>query len=104
MRDNASITYAPINTLKRVAEGVWIVDGPVIRFGWVWPKFRFSTRMTVVRLASGVLHSPTQLTRISGALGSPNQRPNTICFSARRSASDSAMASATSASARLNIC
>ena len=64
MRNDASITYAPINTLKRVAEGVWIVDGATIRFGWPWPKFRFSTRMTLVRLASGelFLHSPTQLT------------------------------------------
>ena len=34
MRDNASNTYAPINTPKRVPEGMWIVDGPLIRFGW----------------------------------------------------------------------
>jgi hypothetical protein len=79
MRDNASITYAPINTLKRVAEDVWIVDGPVIRFGWPWPKFRFSTRMTVVRLASGelFLHSPTQLT---GTLQSEIARLGSVRF------------------------
>jgi hypothetical protein len=50
VRYNASITSAPINTVNRLAEGVWIVDGPVIRFGWPWLKFRFSTLMTVVRL------------------------------------------------------
>jgi hypothetical protein len=64
MHDEAGATYPPINTLKRVTEDVWIVDGPVIRFGLPWPKFPFPTRMTVVRLTSGVLllHSPTQLT------------------------------------------
>jgi hypothetical protein len=79
MRNDASITYAPINTLKRVAEGVWIVDGPTIRFGWPWPKFRFSTRMTIVRLVSGelFLHSPTQLT---GALQSEISRLGCVRF------------------------
>jgi hypothetical protein len=43
---------------------VWIVDGPVIRFGMPWPRFPFPTRMTVVRLTGGdlFLHSPTPLT------------------------------------------
>jgi hypothetical protein len=64
MHDETGATYPPINTLKRVAEDVWIVDGPVIRFGLPWPKFPFPTRMTVIRLASGalLLHSPTALT------------------------------------------
>lgn len=64
MLDDAQITYPPINTLKAAAQNVWIVDGPAILFGWPWPKFRFSTRMTVIRLISGelFLHSPTQLT------------------------------------------
>ncbi len=64
MRDDASATYLPINTLKRVVDNVWIVDGPVIRFGMPWPKFPFPTRMTVVRLTCGDLfiHSPTPLT------------------------------------------
>jgi len=64
MQDDARATYPPINTLKCVAENVWIVDGPVIRFGLPWPKFPFPTRMTVVRLTSGDLfiHSPTPLT------------------------------------------
>ncbi len=62
--NDALATYAPINTLKRVADDVWIVDGPVIRFGFPWPKLPFPTRMTVVRLNSGDLfvHSPTPLT------------------------------------------
>lgn len=64
MRNDASATYAPINTLKRVVDNIWIVDGPVIRFGMPWPKFPFPTRMTVIRLNSGELfvHSPTPLT------------------------------------------
>ncbi|QGX98735.1 DUF4336 domain-containing protein [Roseovarius faecimaris] len=52
--------YEPLNTLKPVAEGLWIIDGPAVRsFG-----FPFSTRATVVRLETGELwvHSPTELT------------------------------------------
>jgi Domain of unknown function (DUF4336) len=62
--NDALATYAPINTLKRVTENVWIVDGPVIRFGFPWPKLPFPTRMTVVRLHGNNLfvHSPTPLT------------------------------------------
>ena len=57
-------TYPPLNTLKRVAENVWIVDGPLIRFGPPGLKMPFPTRMTVVRLDDGslFLHSPTALT------------------------------------------
>ena len=64
MRNVARATYPPISTLKSVADSVWIVDGPVLRFGMPWPKFPFPTRMTVVRLTSGELfvHSPTPLT------------------------------------------
>jgi Domain of unknown function (DUF4336) len=49
-------TYPPLNTLKRVCDDVWIVDGPM-------PKLRFPTRMTVIRLPGGDLfiHSPTPL-------------------------------------------
>ncbi len=48
--------YAPLNTLKPVAEDLWIVDGPVIRFYGL----PFTTRMTVIRLPDGGLwvHSP----------------------------------------------
>ena len=45
-------TYPPVNTLKRVADNLWIVDGPIIRFGAPWLKMPFPTRMTVIRLAS----------------------------------------------------
>ncbi len=64
MRDDTLATYPPLDTLKRVAGNLWIVDGPVIRFGLPWPKFPFATRMTVVRLSPGDLfvHSPTPLT------------------------------------------
>ena len=56
-------TYPPLNTLKRVAENVWIVDGPAIKFGFPWPKFDFPTRMTICRLPERRLfvHSPTEL-------------------------------------------
>lgn len=51
--------YEPINTLKPVAENIWIVDGETINFKGV----PFTTRMTVIRLANGdlFLHSPTAL-------------------------------------------
>jgi hypothetical protein len=64
MPNDENGTYPPINTLKCVSDNVWIVDGPVIRFGMPWPKFPFPTRMTIIRLASGELfvHSPTPLT------------------------------------------
>lgn len=51
-------TYPPLDTLKPVAEGIWIVDsGPIRILGMPLP-----VRMTVVRLASGAmwLHSPTR--------------------------------------------
>lgn len=56
----AFIPYAPLNTLKPVADDVWIVDGPEIRMSWLWLKVPFATRMTVVRLPDGALwlHSP----------------------------------------------
>jgi hypothetical protein len=64
MSSDADLTYPPINTLKPVTENLWIVDGPVIRFGMPWPKMPFSTRMTIIRLGGGDLfiHSPTPLT------------------------------------------
>jgi hypothetical protein len=59
-----TFTYPPLDTLKPVAENIWIVDGPAIRFGMPWPKMPFPTRMTIVRLSGGALfiHSPTRLT------------------------------------------
>jgi hypothetical protein len=55
--------YPPINTLKPVAEDVWIVDGPIIRFGPRWLQMPFPTRMTIVHSGNGSLfiHSPTPL-------------------------------------------
>jgi hypothetical protein len=60
---DASGTYPPLNTLKRVADDVWIVDGPIIRFGNPWLKLPFPTRMTVMNLGGRRLfiHSPTPL-------------------------------------------
>jgi Domain of unknown function (DUF4336) len=56
-------TYPPLNTLKRVTDDVWIVDGPIIRFGLRWLKLPFPTRMTVLRIRKDDLfiHSPTPL-------------------------------------------
>lgn len=63
MDQNEQVTYPPLNTLKRLAENLWIVDGPVIRFGMPWPRMPFSTRMTIIRLPEADLfvHSPTPL-------------------------------------------
>lgn len=57
---DAFVPYAPLDTLKPVAEDVWIVDGPEIRMRWGWLRIPFPTRMTVVRLPDrGLwLHSP----------------------------------------------
>ncbi|MGU3475897.1 DUF4336 domain-containing protein [Methylobacterium sp. D48H] len=64
-------TYPPLDVLKPVAEGVWIVDsGPLRALGIPLP-----VRMTVVRLGDGSvwLHSPTRydagLHRAIAALG-----------------------------------
>lgn len=58
------MAYPPLNKFKPVAENVWIVDGPMIRFGIPWPKMPFSTRMTIIRIKGSDLfiHSPTPLT------------------------------------------
>lgn len=63
MQDGQHGTYPPLNTLKRVCEALWIVDGPIIRFGMPWPEMPFPTRMTVIRVRDDDLfiHSPTPL-------------------------------------------
>jgi len=55
------LTYPPLNTLKAVADEIWIIDGPVIRFGAPGFRMPFSTRATIIRLEGGDLfiHSPT---------------------------------------------
>ena len=55
--------YAPINTLKPIAENAWIVDGPEITMRYLGFGLPFPTRMTVFRLADGALwiHSPTPI-------------------------------------------
>ena len=57
---DAPTGYEPLNTLKPVGDGLWLIDGPAIRF----MKMPFSTRATVARLETGDLwvHSPTTLT------------------------------------------
>jgi Domain of unknown function (DUF4336) len=63
-RNEESLTYAPLNTLKPVADNIWVVDGPVIRASVAFFHVPFPTRMTVIRLDGGKLfiHSPTPLT------------------------------------------
>lgn len=56
--------YEPINTLKPVGEGIWVVDGPVVRMAsYVGGTVPFPTRMVVVGLSSGDLFvwSPVEL-------------------------------------------
>lgn len=54
------LAYTPLNTLKPVAPGIWIIDGPVIHMAAAGMRVPFSTRMTVVLLSDGGLwcHSP----------------------------------------------
>lgn len=56
-------TYEPLNTLKAVAPDLWVIDGPLIRFGPWALSMPFPTRMTVIRLNDDNLfiHSPTPL-------------------------------------------
>lgn len=56
-------TYSPLCTLKRVAPDIWVVDGPIIRFGSLWPRIPFPTRMTMVRMPGDrlLIHAPTPL-------------------------------------------
>src|SRR5690348_15338150 len=57
--------YKPINTLKPVAEDIWIADGSIVRMAMYGMHIPFTTRMTIVRLNSGDLwcHSPIELTQ-----------------------------------------
>jgi hypothetical protein len=63
MQHDSNIVYAPLHVLKAVADDVWIVDGPIIRFGAPWPKMPFPTRMTIIRIGADLfVHSPISLT------------------------------------------
>ncbi|CAN5900481.1 hypothetical protein BH23ACT11_BH23ACT11_02800 [soil metagenome] len=63
--DDGSVElYEPINSLKPFGEGIWIVDGPVVRMSaYLGVSVPFPTRMVVIRLSSGDLFvwSPTEL-------------------------------------------
>jgi len=54
--------YEPINTLKPVGEGLWVVDGSVVRMAYPGGSMLFPTRMAVIRLTNGnlFLWSPTE--------------------------------------------
>lgn len=55
------LPYAPLSTLKPLADGIWWVDGPVITMRVGPVSLPFPTRMAIVRLRSGGLWvwSPT---------------------------------------------
>ena len=53
MERDSFATYPPLDTLKSVADDVWIVDGPTIRFGPPLLKMPFSTGMTI--MAAGTI-------------------------------------------------
>ncbi|MFM0562184.1 DUF4336 domain-containing protein [Paraburkholderia sediminicola] len=63
-RATPTATYPPLDTMKEVAQDVWVVDGPAIRFGVPCFRMAFPTRMTIVRTPGRKLfiHSPTRLT------------------------------------------
>ena len=52
--------YSPLNSLKKIAENLWVVDGEEVRMDFKFFKVPFSTRMTVIRLKNGDIwvHSP----------------------------------------------
>lgn len=55
--------YEPQLTLQPIGSDIWIVEGPVLKWGYGIPvKWPFPTRMTVVRLPDGSLwlHSPVR--------------------------------------------
>ncbi|EED31202.1 conserved hypothetical protein [gamma proteobacterium NOR5-3] len=71
-----------VSNTTQLAENLWIVDGPAVR----WVTVPFPTRMTIVRLADGelLIHSPIELTpdvkKTVKALGTPKYliTPNKI--------------------------
>ncbi len=54
--------YEPLNVPEPVGDGLWVVDGPVVRMAYLGGSVPFPTRMVVVRLADGdlFLWSPTE--------------------------------------------
>ncbi|KPP94803.1 DUF4336 domain-containing protein [Erythrobacter sp. HL-111] len=54
------VPYAPLDTLKPVADDIWIADGGEVRMPFGPLAVPFTTRMTIVRLSQGRLwlHSP----------------------------------------------
>lgn len=54
--------YEPLNVLKPVGEGLWVVDGPIVRMTQLGFSVPFPSRMVVVRLEDGglFLWSPTE--------------------------------------------
>lgn len=55
--------YEPLNTPMEIGPEIWIVNGPVLQWGYGIPiKWPFPTRMTIIRLPDGGLwlHSPTR--------------------------------------------
>lgn len=95
MSSDAFTAYAPLNTLKPVADDIWIVDGPEIGMRYFGFTLPFPARMTIVRLPEGDLwvHSPIawsdDLGVATAALGSvrylvaPNTLTTGICRTGR---------------------
>ena len=56
--------YHPLNTLKPVAENIWVVDGGIVEMDMKVANVPFSTRMTIIRLSNNHLwcHSPIEPT------------------------------------------
>jgi hypothetical protein len=68
--------YEPIDVLKPVADGIWIVDGPALALSALGIEVSFPTRMTIVRLDDGGLwcHSPIALSDPPGPAGRCSSR------------------------------
>lgn len=55
--------YAPLHVPKRITDGVWIVDGPLISYRFAGLTIPCPTRMTVLETPQGLcIHSPIAFT------------------------------------------
>lgn len=56
--------YDPLDVPKRIADGIWIVDGPLISYSIAGLTIPCPTRMTVMETPEGLcLHSPIAFTK-----------------------------------------
>ncbi|MEZ5800862.1 MAG: hypothetical protein R3D29_10860 [Nitratireductor sp.] len=62
MKTGTYDAYEPQLELQVIDRDIWVVDGPVLYWGYGVPEWPFPTRMTIIRLPQGGLwpHSPVK--------------------------------------------